>query len=778
MYNFKEVEKKWSERWEEEGTNSPSMDEAENHYYNLMMFPYPSGEGLHVGHTYAFGGADTFGRFKRLQGYDVFQPMGFDAFGIHSENFAIKKGMHPEELIEETTSYFRDEQMRPYGGMWDWSREVNTTDVDYYKWTQWLFVQLFKNGLVERKESSINWCPSCKTVLSDEQVESKDGVNVCERCKSEVSKKTSEQWFFKITEYSEELLDYHGTEWPETTAEMQKNWIGRSEGARINFELTDGREIEIFTTRPDTLFGATFFVLAPEHPLADEMEGSEIEEYLKKVDNKTEVERKAAKEKTGVLTDLKIINPVNGEEIPVYVADYVMADYGTGAIMAVPAHDERDLEFAEKFGIEVREVIKEGEIINSGEWNGLSMDEVLDWIEDEGVGEREVNYKLRDWCISRQRYWGPPIPMIYCEECGWNPEEDLPVELPYIEDYQPKGEGKSPLADLEDWIETECPQCGGEAERETDVSDTFLDSSWYFLRYPSTDIDDKPFDKERTEKWLPVDSYIGGNEHALLHLMYSRFITMALNDMGYIDFREPFKRFYAHGLIIKDGNKMSKSRGNVVNPTEYMDEFGADALRMYLLFLGSYDQGGDFKDEGMQGMKRFLDKVYRLFKESMDSCGDSEDLDRALHKTIKKVGEDLGSMKFNTAIASIMKLTNVWKHNIEEADKSFLRSFALILAPLAPHLAEEMWSILGEEFSIFDSEWPEYNEDLIKTDNFELVIQIDGQVRDRVIVERGISESEAERVALERENVQKHLNDREVKRSILVPNQLVNLVTE
>lgn len=836
MYNHKKIEAKWQERWAKEKTFEPDLDRAKRPFFNLMMFPYPSAEGLHVGHTYAFGGADAYGRFKRLSGFSVFEPMGFDAFGIHSENFAIKKGIHPRELIEETTAYYREGQMKRYGGMWDWSRQVDTTKPDYYQWTQWIFVTLFKNGLVERKKTPLNWCPKCKTVLADEQAEPAGGKNVCERCKTEVEKKETEQWFFKITDYAAKLLDYHGTDWPETTRVMQKNWIGRSEGAEVVFKIEElGEEIPIFTTRPDTLFGCTFFVLAPEHPLVDLLleskvkgvKAGEIKAYLDKVKSKTAVQREEAKIKTGVFTGLKIINPVNGEKVPVWVADYVMMEYGTGAIMAVPAHDQRDWELAKKYGLKILPVIEgkekwdykkgawdgEGKLVNSGPWNGWQipgeMGKVIAWLKKKGVGKADVRYKLRDWCISRQRYWGPPIPMIYCESCakvgkswfslgkgkigkrrredlmekmaGWYPveEADLPVKLPYVKDYQPKGKGKSPLAQVASFYRLKCPSCGKEARRETDVSDTFLDSAWYFLRYPSTEFEKKPFEAGRTRKWLPVKMYIGGNEHACMHLLYCRFVTMALNDLGFLPFEEPFERFFAHGLIIKDGAKMSKSRGNVVNPEEYMDKYGADALRMYLLFLGPIDQGGDFRDTGMRGMHRFLKRLYQLAEKSAKREGSlSPRLAKKLHQTIKKMGADLEKLRFNTAIAALMELANLWQEELEGANREMVGRVARLINPLAPHLSEEFWHLSGGKFSVLEAGWPKFDPELVKEEKVTVVVQINGRLRETLAVatEEAKDKGKVLKLVESSVKVKKYLAGKKIKKTIFVPGKLVNLV--
>ncbi|MFL5533815.1 MAG: class I tRNA ligase family protein, partial [Gemmatimonadales bacterium] len=682
------VEAKWQARWAERHINEPYLDRAARPFYNLMMFPYPSAEGLHVGNMFAFTGADTYGRFKRLQGYDVFEPIGYDAFGIHSENYAIAQGINPGKLIPKNIANFR-RQLRRIGGMFDWRHELSTTDPEYYKWTQWIFLQLFKAGKAYKKAAAVNWCPKDKTVLANEQV-----INGhCERCDSIVEQRFLEQWFFRITDYADRLLanldDKSKMDWSESTVLAQKNWLGRSEGAEIVFaganavtpspsaalrtgsakgpkpgavaDVTPtlseekGRrpksavpEIRVFTTRPDTIFGATFMVLAPEHPLVDAFttadHRAEVDAYRKMVAAKDLVSRKVGeREKTGVFTGGYAINPATGQPIPVWIADYVLLEYGTGAIMAVPGHDDRDFEFAKRYRLEVVRVVchpersegaetpletaftdnEKGVLVNSGQFDGLQVPEakraITAWLAERGAGKAVVNYRLHDWTISRQRYWGPPIPIIYCDEHGAVPvpEKDLPVELPIIEDFKPDDTGISPLARHEEWYYVPCPVCGKRARRETDVSDTFLDSAWYHLRYPSTEFDDRPFDPARTRKWLPVDSYIGGNEHAVLHLLYSRFITMVLHDLGQLDFEEPFRKFRAHGLIVKDGAKMSKSRGNVVIPDEYIAQWGADTFRMYLMFLGPFQEGGDFRDEGISGPRRFLEKVWKLVTETV-----------------------------------------------------------------------------------------------------------------------------------------------------------------
>src|SRR3989449_37926 len=641
------VEARWQRLWEERHVNEPDVDRPRRPFYNLMMFPYPSAEGLHVGNMFAFTGADIYGRFKRLAGYDVFEPIGFDAFGIHSENYALSIGAHPAKLIPQNIATFR-RQLRRFGGMFDWRHELSTTDPRYYKWTQWLFLQFFKAGLAFRKRAAVNWCPACKTVLANEQV-----INgYCERHPDvRVEQRFLEQWFFAITRYAERLLrNLDALDWSESTAAMQRNWIGRSEGAELVFETPGGEAITAFTTRPDTVFGATYMVLAPEHPLVDALTADEqrpvVNAYRRAVQAKDIVSRKVGeKTKTGVFLGSYARNPATGEAIPIWIADYVLMEYGTGAIMAVPSHDERDFEFAQQFKLPIVQVVRlegqalpiaseEGVLMNSGQFNGLpcrdGAQRIVQWLAGKGLGKAQVQYRLHDWCISRQRYWGPPIPIIHCDRCGpvGVPEKDLPVELPFIEDFRPDDTGVSPLARHREWYFVKCPQCGALGRRETDVSDTFLDSAWYFLRYPSTEFDDRPWDPLRTKTWLPVTTYIGGNEHAVLHLLYSRFITMALQELGHVHFEEPFPKFRAHGLIIKDGAKMSKSRGNVVIPDAYIQKWGADTLRMYLMFLGPFREGGDFRDTTIIGVRRFLDKLCTApwpgFDERLAAAGDVE----------------------------------------------------------------------------------------------------------------------------------------------------------
>jgi len=783
------LEAKWQARWAERRTNEPDLDRAARPFYNLMMFPYPSAEGLHVGNMFAFTGADIYGRFKRLQGYDVFEPMGFDAFGIHSENYALSIGTNPAQLIPQNIANFR-RQLKRFGGMFDWRHELSTTDPAYYKWTQWLFLQLFRAGLAYKKRAAVNWCPKDKTVLANEQV-----INGrCERCDTPVEQRFLDQWFFRITDFAERLLDnLQNLDWSSSTVLLQRNWIGRSEGAELLFETPGGKKITVFTTRPDTVFGATYLVLAPEHPLVEDLIAVEqrnaVKGYQREVQAKDVVSRRVGdKTKTGVFLGSYARNPATGEAIPIWIADYVLMEYGTGAIMAVPAHDKRDFEFATQFQLPIRQVVKESEgevLINSGPFDGLAVRDaarqIVEWLASRGKATARVQYRLHDWCISRQRYWGPPIPIIYCDRCGpvGVPESDLPVELPFIEDFRPDDTGVSPLARHKEWYFVKCPDCGGEGRRETDVSDTFLDSAWYHLRYPSTEFADRPFDPARTKKWLPVSTYIGGNEHAVLHLLYSRFISMVLKDLGHIHFEEPFPKLRAHGLIVKDGAKMSKSRGNVVVPDTYIQQWGADTFRMYLMFLGPFQEGGDFRETGIVGIRRFLDKVWVLVHEAVSPGlrpGSAQlEVERKLHQTIRKVGADTESLNYNTAIAAMMEYVN----QLREAGggtREGLTPLIIMLAPYAPHFAEELWALLGHDTSVFAARWPAHDERLATAGDVEIAVQVNGRLRSRLTVPRGMLQDDVVARVLADEAVKKFVNGHTVKKVIYVQDRLVNLV--
>ncbi|TVP53656.1 MAG: leucine--tRNA ligase [Gemmatimonadales bacterium] len=826
-YDPSALEALWQARWDEWGTNRFTLDEfrnAEDPYYNLMMFPYPSAEGLHVGNIYAFTGADVHGRYHRLRGREVFEPIGFDAFGIHSENFALKVGLHPMDLIPKNVANFT-RQLRRIGGMFDWDHTVDTTTPEYYRWTQWLFLQLFKGGLAEQKEAPVNWCPSCMTVLANEQVIS----GLCERCDSAVEQRRIAQWFFRITDFAQRLLDnLDDLDWSETTKKAQSNWIGRSEGAFLRFPIagepsadTDSGEadsgikspanradtVDVFTTRPDTIFGATYMVLSPEHPLVDRVtlpeHRPEIDAYRKQASAMDLVARqKTDKTKTGVFTGGHCVNPATGERIPIWIADYVLMEYGTGAIMAVPGHDQRDFEFATKFELPIPRVVAgpddtaetpleeayvgPGRLVNSGPFDGLPIDEAIAkitaWLDEKGAGEKTINYRLHDWCISRQRYWGPPIPIIHCDRCGAVPvpEEDLPVVLPRVEDFKPDDSGISPLARVEEWYRTECPDCGGEAERETDVSDTFLDSAWYFLRYPSTDIADAPFDPAITRRWLPVDTYIGGNEHAVLHLLYARFVTMALHDLGHLDFEEPFTRFRAHGLIIREGAKMSKSKGNVVVPDPIIEEYGADTFRLYLMFLGPFEEGGDYRDLGIQGPFGFLKRLWETVVDDLDpdpEAAPDPDVERKLHQTIEQVTRQLPELQYNTSIAAMMEYLNAVRSGGRTPVRAEVDPLVVLVAPFAPHIAEELWSRLGHSGSLWDAApWPDFDPETMAEDTITLAVQVNGKVRGTVELPAGASQEAALAAARDEPNVARHLAEVELRRVIHVPDRLLNLV--
>ena len=763
-----------------------------------MMFPYPSAEGLHVGNVFAFTGADIQGRYWRMRGYDVFEPMGFDAFGIHSENFAMKIGEHPARLIERNVANFRDNQLKAIGAMYDWSHEVNSTDPGYYKWTQWIFTKLFEAGLAYRKAARVNWCPECKTVLADEQTEG----GLCERHGIPVEGRHLEQWFLRITAYAQRLLDnLDWINWSEVITTAQRNWIGRSEGAGLRFQL-EGREeaLDVFTTRPDTVFGATYMVMAPEHPLVSEIasdaQREEVETYVAWATSRTEQERiEGAGEKTGVFTGAYCINPATEARIPVWIADYVLIGYGSGAIMAVPAHDQRDHDFAKAFDLEITQVIScpedhsideeawtgDGVAMNCGEFDALPSEEakanITAWLSEQGKGEVEVQFRLRDWCLSRQRYWGPPVPVITCEACGHVPVpvEDLPVLLPDMEDYQPDDSGLPPLARDPEFVNATCPKCGGAARREVDVMDNFLDSAWYFMRYPSSDRDDVAWDPELTAKWLPVKMYIGGKEHACLHLLYTRFVTMALHDMGLLPCEEPFERFVAHGIITKDGAKMSKSKGNVVNPDEYIEKYGADTFRAYLMFLGPYDQGGDFSDEAISGIRRFLDRLYVHMDGGLSDERPKESCLRDLHVAIKQVTEDLEAFRYNTAIAALMTYLNRAREEDERSREAW-GVFARLLAPICPIVAEELWETLGLKYSVHQHPWPEYSPALLEQEEVLVIVQVNGKLRARLTVGKDADQDMLTEMALADDKVRRAMDGKEPRKVIHVPNKLVNIV--
>lgn len=923
-FDHQVIADKWRKRWEEDKTYQPDMAAPKKSFYNLMMFPYPSAEGMHMGNMRTFVGIDAYGRFKRLQGHDVFQPIGLDGFGIHAENYAIKIGKHPAEQAKVTQKRYYD-QFKLVGNGFPWDYSLETYDPAYYRWTQWLFIQMFNHGLAERKESTVNWCPSCKTVLADEQVIQ----GKCERCDTETTQKTTEQWFFKITKYAQRLLDgVDAIDWPEKIKTAQRNWIGRSEGARVKFNVKDAaHEIEIFTTRVDTIFGATFIVIAPDHPVLRELPISEeAQQYISEATKKTEQARKIAeKDKTGAFTGLYAIHPLTQEEIPVWVADFVLMGYGTGAIMGVPAHDERDYEFAKKFQLPIRQVVhkaeenvysylmgageitaedleslgitvlettdeanrkllipvsslhayeqlvnekltpgywneyigeetvfifkhtdgsierivltprtenrvhelseqfiekgwtqhvsvwgwlseesfykshiihgEEGVLIHSGKYDGLPSKEAKKLIvaDLEGRASHEVNYHLRDWLISRQRYWGPPIPMVHCESCGWQPvpEEVLPVELPFIEDYRPTGDGRSPLENApEEWLYTNCPKCSSRAKRETDVSDTFLDSSWYFLAYPNLASHEwkngpVPFNKAITQTWLPVNAYIGGAEHAVLHLLYSRFVTMALHDWDFLGFSpngEPFPYLIANGLMLREGAKMSKSKGNIIVPDDYVEKYGADAVRLYLAFTGPFESDGDFRDTGMESMARFVERIWDMyFNDGKIGDASTSKVLAQLHKGFKKVAEDIGRFKYNTAVSTYMQIMNAWKEEGETLSREDASKFLQILSPFAPFMTEELWEQLGNSGSVHHSIWPEYDQSLVASDMVEIVVQVNGKVRGTLSLEKNdelYTQGDITDQAKALDSIQKYLTDTQIQKVIYVPDKLINFVVQ
>ena len=799
-YDPASIEAIWQQRWAERSTNSPELGQAADPYYQLMMFPYPSGEGLHIGNLFAFTGADIHGRFQRLQGRTVFEPIGFDSFGIQTENYAIKRGRHPAELTPRNVDRFRSQLTRA-GLMLDWQKEVITSDPSYYKWTQWLFLQLYKQGMAYKKAAAVNWCPNDKTVLANEQVI--DGR--CERCDALVEQRLLEQWFFRTSRYAERLLNNIATlDWSEVTRQAQRNWIGRSEGAHVSFRVAGAHDVAVFTTRPDTIFGATWLVLAPEHPVVADLvtptQRAAVDAYLERTKTQDVVSRKVNKEKTGVFTGAEAINPATGTPIPVWIADYVLMEYGTGAVMGVPGHDERDFEFAQKFALPIVRVVAGADddgsaplteaytlksdadlLVNSAQFSGLPVPEakkaVVAWLEERGSATPVVNYRLNDWCISRQRYWGPPIPIIYCDSCGPVPvpEAQLPVVLPLIEDFRPDDSGISPLARHDEWYRVPCPTCGAMGRRETDVSDNFLDSAWYFLRYPSADRSDVAFDRELTAKWLPVTTYIGGNEHAVLHLLYSRFITMVLHDGGFLDFEEPFTRFRAHGMIIREGAKMSKSKGNVVNPDELIDRWGADSLRTYLMFLGKYEEGGDYRDSGITGVRRFLDRIWGSVHECVTTGTADATVMRKLHATIRKVTEDIPALGFNTAIAAMMEYVNVLRASERTVHRDEMVPLVQLVAPFAPHLAEQCWEFLGHSGSIFDAGWPSFDPAMLVSDTITVAVQISGKTRGTVQVSKDATQADVYAAALQQPNIAKFVVG-EPKKIIYVAGRLLNVV--
>lgn len=813
-YSPGEIEEKWRTQWAAQDLYHAPDDSPRPKYYNLMMLPYPSGD-LHIGHWYNYSGGDVYGRFKRMNGLNVMQPIGFDAFGLPAENAAIKRGVQAHTWTLSNIEKMRH-QLRLMGVQWDWEREIVSCLPDYYKWSQWLFLQFYKHGLAYRTKAPANWCPACNTTLANEQVLA-DGT--CERCGTAVIRKEIDQWLLRITRYAEELLDFSQIEWPEKTVTMQRNWIGRSEGAEIRFSIeVEGRQetIPVFTTRPDTIYGVTFFVLAPEHPWVEKITTPEqraaVEAYVDQARRSTEIERmNTEKEKTGVFTGSYVTNPVSGQPVPVWIADYVLMGYGAGAIMGVPAHDQRDFAFARAFQIPIIEVVRPedeesgdpttwhgpklayGVMVNSGPFNGIKGDEakqaVIRFIEEQGIGKPTVIYRLRDWLISRQRYWGAPIPIIYCEKDGMVtvPEEQLPVILP--EHVEFKSTGESPLRYEPDFVNTTCPVCGGPATREADTMDTFICSSWYFLRYTDPHNIQEAWSQEAVRRWMPVDHYIGGAEHAVMHLLYSRFFIKALRDMGYLEFDEPFTRLFHQGTVLgPDGQKMSKSRGNVVAPDDYVSKYGADTVRCYLMFMGPFDQGGTFKAENLEGVWRFLNRFWSLVSEKWISSPDqtnssgSEAIERLRHKTIKRVTEEISNKRFNTALAALMECNNALiKLQHEEVARSdafqrTLETMLQLLAPLAPHITEELWHQTGHEQSIHTSDWPLYDEALTQNESFTLVIQVNGKVRERIEVAANTSEQDVRVLALGNSRVASFIGEATVQKVIYIPGKLVNIV--
>ena len=798
-YDFKAVEKKWQDRWEERGVFHAKQDYTLPKFYCLVEFPYPSGQGLHVGHPRSYTALDAVSRKKRLQGYNVLYPMGWDAFGLPTENYAIKNHIHPEVVTHNNVARFK-QQLRSLGFSFDWSREVNTTDPAYYKWTQWIFLQLYKKGLAYKKEMSVNWCTSCKCVLANEEV-----VNgVCERCGSEVIHKVKSQWMLKITAYAQRLIDdLDDVNFIDRVKVQQRNWIGRSTGAQVTFTATTGDPIEVYTTRPDTLFGATYMVVSPEHPLietwADQLTNiDEVRAYQDEAAHKSDFERtEVNKDKTGVeLRGVRAINPVNGEEIPIFISDYVLVSYGTGAIMAVPAHDTRDWEFARKFDLPIVEVVKGGDVekeaftdcatgvmVNSGFLTGLSVEEakekIIEWLTENGKGFRKVNYKLRDWVFSRQRYWGEPIPIIECPRCGFVPldESELPLRLPEVESYEPTDTGESPLAKLTDWVNVKCPKCGGDAKRETDTMPKWAGSSWYFLRYCDPHNDDALASKEALAYWTPVDWYNGGMEHTTLHLLYSRFWHKFLYDIGVVPTAEPYAKRTSHGMILgENGEKMSKSRGNVVNPDDIVNQYGADTMRMYEMFIGDFEKAAPWNSDSIKGCKRFLDRTWGLQNIVVDGAYRSA-LESDMHRTIQKVGDDIDNLKANTAIAALMSLLNKFYESGAVTTEE-LKTFVILLNPLAPHLTEEIWEAQGFGGSVTDQSWPAFDPEKCKADTVEIAVQVNGKVRARLTVDAEISAADAIALAKADEKVASEIDGKTIVKELYVPGRLVNIVVK
>ena len=799
-YDHKRIEKKWQDRWEEAGVYHASNDFTKPKYYALVEFPYPSGQGLHVGHPRPYTALDIVARKRRMQGYNVLYPIGWDAFGLPTENYAIKNHVHPAEVTKKNIARFK-QQIRSLGISFDWSREINTTDPDYYKWTQWIFLQLFKHGLAYKKEMSVNWCTSCKCVLANEEVVE----GVCERCGSPVVHKIKSQWMLKITAYADRLInDLDLVEYPERVKAQQKNWIGRSTGAEVDFTATTGDKLTVFTTRPDTLYGVTYMVLSPEHALhgkwKDQIKNwDEVQAYQEAAARKSDFERtEVAKDKTGVRLDgVAAVNPVNGKEIPVFISDYVLTTYGTGAIMAVPGHDTRDWEFAKKFNLPIIEVVQGGNVeeaaftdcatgvlVNSGILNGLTVEEakkkILAYLEEKGIGRSKVNFKLRDWVFSRQRYWGEPIPIVHCDKCGYVPlpESELPLRLPDVKSYEPTDNGESPLAHMTDWVNTTCPHCGGPAKRETDTMPQWAGSSWYFLRYMDPHNSDALASKEAMAYWSPVDWYNGGMEHTTLHLLYSRFWHKFLYDIGMVPTVEPYAKRTSHGMILgENGEKMSKSRGNVVNPDDVVNEFGADTMRLYEMFIGDFEKAAPWNPAGIRGCRRFVERFWN-FQNILTEGGLRKELETSFHKTIKKVGEDIENLKFNTAIAALMSLMNEI-YDTGSITKEELRLFALLLDPFAPHVVDELWETVGYGNGMACQQtWPAYDEAKCRDNTVEIAVQVNGKVRARIQIAADSSKEDILAAAKAEEKIAAELDGKQIVKEICVPGKLVNIVVK
>lgn len=800
-YKPNEIEKKWQDVWQEKKVYETSNDKTKPKFYALVEFPYPSGEGLHVGHPRPYTALDIVSRKRRLEGYNILFPMGWDAFGLPTENFAIKNKIHPKEVTEKNVAMFK-RQLQSIGFSFDWSKEVNTTNPEYYKWTQWIFLQMFEKDLAYKHEMDINWCPSCKVGLANEEVI----AGACERCDGKVVRKVKNQWMLKITEYADRLIDdLDEVDYIDRVKAQQINWIGRSQGMEVDFKINNKDDsLKVFTTRPDTLYGATYMVVAAEHPLIKKYKNDiknmkEIAEYQEYASKKSDFERaELAKEKTGLeIEGLSAINPVTGKEIPIWISDYVLMSYGTGAIMAVPAHDTRDWEFAKKFNLPIVEVVKGGDIekeaytdtstgtiINSDRINGLEVEEALEkisnWLEAENLGVKKTNYKLRDWIFSRQRYWGEPIPLIHCDQCGWVPvpEDELPVELPDVANYEPTDTGESPLAAITDWVETTCPKCGKDAKRETDTMPQWAGSSWYFLRYIDPTNDNELVGEDELDYWMNVDWYNGGMEHTTLHLLYSRFWHKFLYDIGVVSTKEPYNKRTSHGMILGENNeKMSKSRGNVINPDSIVDEYGADTLRTYEMFIGDFEKNVSWSENGVKGCRRFLERVWKLQDILVDGEGYSKELETSIHRTIKKVSEDYETLKFNTAIAALMELSNEFNQKGKITRDDF-KTYLILLHPVAPHITEEIWETIGLDGMLHDEKWPQYDEDKTKEDVIEMPVQVNGRVRGKIVIEADANQDVARVKAKEDSGVMKYLEGKEIVKEIFIIGKIYNIVVK